>query len=813
MSSENSQDVHKADLPEDRQRQPLPQMSNGGGAMDETMAFAGKSEGKSDETGRQKQETPLRFGNYELLDQIGKGGMGVVYRARQLSADRIVALKVIRRDRLEALPRDTQTAALDRFRHEAQAAARLEHENIVTVYEVGEVAGEQFFSMRYVEGRSLAELLGDGPLENRRAAAYMEPVSRAVEEAHSRGILHRDLKPQNILVDSRADRALVADFGLAKLSEGAEQLTRAGEVIGTPPYMSPEQVRDSARVGVEMDVYALGATLYHVLTGRPPFQAATPVETLRQIIDEEPAPPRQLNPSIDRDLETICLKCLQKEPARRYPSAQSLADDLRRYLDGKPILARPVGTLGRTVRWCRRNPGTATLLGSTATFLVLALVATAVGYVKTSSALGVAEEAQRQSEKSFRQARGAVDNFFTRVSEDTLLNQPGMQPLRKELLAEALDYYQQFLSQRGGDPAIRDELAGTYFRVGRITEEIGAAQQALASYRQALAMQRELVRQRPADRECLAALGDTCNAVGKVLVRMHKLADALDTFGEAVVIRRQLAQSDPEDDESNRTLANSYMNLGLVEKERGNAEAARGQFERAQAIRSELLQRNPDDHKTRRDLGIGCFNLANLALSAGDHASARPNLEAAKAVFEKLLQNHPEELANQHRLAICCRVLADLNGHTGDHDSALGLYQEALRRMETLAGANPDVPEYQAALAGLQLNLGELYREQGQATTALESFQRALDILQTLADEYPKVCRYGRDLAVTLLAIAAVQSARGDRQAAMAGLHSARELLGRLLRQFPRTEEFNVLLEQATAEIDRLEAAPLNSSM
>ena len=205
-----------------------------------------------------------------------------------------------------------------------------------------------------------------------------------------------------------------------------------------------------------------------------------------------------------------------------------------------------------------------------------------------------------------------------------------------------------------------------------------------------------------------------------------------------------------------------------------------------------------------------CFVVAYLA--AGDHASARPNLEAAKAVFEKLLQNHPEELANQHRLAICCRVLADLNGHTGDRDSALGLYQEALRRMKTLAGANPEVPEYHAALAGLHMNLGELYREQGQSAAALESFQRALNILQTLVDEYPKVCRYGRDLAVTLLAIAAMHSAGGDRQAALAGLHSARELLGRLLRQFPRTEEFNLLLEKATAEIDRLEAAPPSSS-
>ncbi|MHC4178895.1 MAG: serine/threonine-protein kinase, partial [Planctomycetota bacterium] len=363
MAGEPGQDTQRTEaLPtgqvgDQPPRSELPMLSEPGPDTQQAASATGESPG-----GAPSVSSLEEFGNYESLEEIGRGGMGVVYRARQRSANRTVALKVIRRDRLEALPRDTHTSALERFRQEAQAAARLEHENIVTVYEVGEVDRQPFFSMRYVDGQSLSQILREGPMGNRQAAGYLEPVARALHEAHSLGILHRDLKPQNILVDKKTDRALVADFGLAKLTEGQEELTREGEVMGTPPYMSPEQAKDSARVTAQTDVYALGATLYHVLTGRPPFQAANPLETLRQVIDEEAAPPRQLNPSIDRDLETVCLKCLEKEPTRRYDSAHALADDLRRYLNGEPILARPIGVFGRVVRWRRRKPALATAI-------------------------------------------------------------------------------------------------------------------------------------------------------------------------------------------------------------------------------------------------------------------------------------------------------------------------------------------------------------------------------------------------------------------------------------------------------------------
>jgi WD40 repeat protein/tRNA A-37 threonylcarbamoyl transferase component Bud32 len=314
------------------------------------------------------------LGEYELLDKLGKGGMGIVYRARHQALNRIVALKVIRPDRLEDLPPPKRQEWLDRFRQEARAAARSEHAHIVTVYDVGEIDGQLYYAMQYVEGCSLAEIVRAGPLPNRRAAAYLEPVARAVHHIHTCGVLHRDLKPRNILVD-RDDRPLLTDFGLAKWQESVQDTMPTRGPLGTPSYTAPEQVRLPARISTASDVYSLGATLYDLLTGRPPFQAADPLETLRQVRDEEPVAPRQLNPAIDRDLELICLRCLQKEPHRRYASALQLADELRRYLRGEPLVyTRPVGRAERLWRWRRRNPALATAGGLAAAGLVAVAV-------------------------------------------------------------------------------------------------------------------------------------------------------------------------------------------------------------------------------------------------------------------------------------------------------------------------------------------------------------------------------------------------------------------------------------------------------
>jgi tRNA A-37 threonylcarbamoyl transferase component Bud32 len=277
---------------------------------------------------------PRAFGDYELLEEIGRGGMGVVYKARQKSLNRIVALKMVLRGELAS------ASDLARFRAEAESAARLEHPNIVPVYDVGECDGQAFFTMKYVEGTTLRQKSAQGPLPPRDAARYLAAICRAIDFAHQRGILHRDLKPSNVLID-RDDRPLVADFGLAKRVEGGSSLTGTGHILGTPSYMAPEQAAGSrGRLSPATDVYSLGTILYELLTGRPPFQAASPVDTLMLVLEQDPFLPRLLNRNIDRELEMICLKCLQKPADLRYPSAAQLANDLEAYLNGEPVSAR-----------------------------------------------------------------------------------------------------------------------------------------------------------------------------------------------------------------------------------------------------------------------------------------------------------------------------------------------------------------------------------------------------------------------------------------------------------------------------------------
>jgi serine/threonine protein kinase len=310
-----------------------------------------------------------RFGEYELLTEIARGGMGVVYRARQTALDRIVALKMILAGRL------ADAEDVSRFRTEAEAAARLQHPNIVAVHDVGDCDGQHYFTMEYIEGTSLDRRLAQGPLPGKSAARYVRILARAVAYAHKQGILHRDLKPSNILIDVE-DEPHITDFGLAKrLGPANAGHTRTGAVLGTPSYMSPEQAQGKSNdLGPACDVYSLGAILYELVTGRPPFRAATPLDTVMQVIDHQPVPPRLLNPNIDHDLETICLKCLEKGPELRYASADELGEDLQRYLDGESVQARSFSMIDRLAHVLERDRGTADFATWSSMVLVMAVV-------------------------------------------------------------------------------------------------------------------------------------------------------------------------------------------------------------------------------------------------------------------------------------------------------------------------------------------------------------------------------------------------------------------------------------------------------
>ncbi len=339
------------------------------------------------------------IGEYEILEEIARGGMGVVFKARQKKLNRIVALKMILAGRL------ADAADVERFQREAQAAGRLKHPNIVPVHEIGEHDGRHYFTMDFVDGPSLAEELREETLAARRAARIVQVAADAVHFAHESGTVHRDLKPANILLtDDGAPH--ITDFGLAKILQAVDEdsraeLTASGQILGTPSYMSPEQASGKQDlVGIASDIYSLGAILYACLTGRAPFVADSPVDTLLQVMRKEPVSPRDLNPSVPKDLETICLKCLSKVPSQRYATADGLADDLGRFLEGRPVVARPIGPIRRYYRWCQRNPVVAALV-------VLLFASMAVGTLVASKFSVDAMRQARRAELGRREAEMA----------------------------------------------------------------------------------------------------------------------------------------------------------------------------------------------------------------------------------------------------------------------------------------------------------------------------------------------------------------------------------------------------------------------
>jgi TolB-like protein/Tfp pilus assembly protein PilF len=406
------------------------------------------------------QSVPLlgELGDYELLEEIGRGGQGVVFRARQKSLNRTVALKVI------SLGQWASRAHLKRFRREAEAAASLDHPSIVPIYEVGERDGSCYFSMKFVEGGQLDEVTRRQPMPIRRAVELIAKVARTVHYAHEHGILHRDIKPGNILLDTKGEPHLT-DFGLARLVESESSVTHTLDVLGTPSYMAPEQaVGNNAAVSSVTDVYGIGAVLYQLLTGHPPFAGGTTYETIKLLEDTEPRPPRSLNPKVDRDLSTICLKCLEKDPKRRYSSALALAEDLERWLKHEPIRARRVGLLVRSGKWVRRNPSIAVMAAMLLALAVpLGVMVWKSEFPRQPLATGIAvlpfENLSEQREDAAAFVDGVQDDVLTKLARIA-----DLKVISRTSVMEYRD--KRNVRQIGNDLRVSHILEGSVRRIG-----------------------------------------------------------------------------------------------------------------------------------------------------------------------------------------------------------------------------------------------------------------------------------------------------------------------------------------------------------
>ena len=670
---------------------------------------------------------------YEVLDVLGKGGMGIVYKARHVPLNRIVAVKKI------ITGADATDEQMVRFRREAEAAAHLSHPNIVSVYEVGQHNGMPFFTLEFVEGQSLSDLMRDTTMSGKDSADLLIPISEAIHYSHEKGVLHRDLKPQNILLNEESVPK-VADFGLAKRldDDGDNEETRAGLILGTPGYMAPEQAKSNGQIGPHTDVYALGCILYYMMTGRPPFVAPTPFETVRQALVNEPVPPSKLQTGLDRDLETICLKALEKDVDRRYATAEELASDLRRYRNGEPIRARAITSAERVWKWCKRSPKLATLSGLTAALALIVMIggpsSAAVIYGQKQEVIKAKDEADRNAEQAEKnelkavaakevaeknataaavQEKNAIDALrsLTFVVQRKMIGKTDLIDLREELLTTVRNGLLRM--ERNQNNARSQDIisAAIHTRLGDINMEIGRIAKAREEYGKCIAIfdtleQGEGVPHRLINWSKIHQLaGDACRAAGDY-------PQAIDHHKKSLEYRRERDQQSSSE-ASKTSVALSLGKLGSVAQVQGDLDTARGYMTEAVALRKELHEQKPNHLNTRVEwLG------ANLVL--------------AKVIFQQL-----------------------------DTASGMVMMKKASNSMSELAETNPDDGTQQdnamfrGELAVMQLYLGEVEQ-------AADNFQCAADVFEGLRKKDPNDIRVHQELEEALYGLSVAKEIQGE---------------------------------------------------
>jgi tetratricopeptide (TPR) repeat protein len=649
----------------------------------------------------------------ECLGEIGRGGMGVVYKARDLSLGRIVAIKTIAHDQRAAPEQRT------RFQAEARAVAKLRHPNIVAIHQIGEHERQPYLSLEFADGGDLDRHLAEKPMVPREAAALVETLARAMHVVHEAGIVHRDLKPRNVLMTSDGVPK-ITDFGLAKLLDANSERTKSGQVMGTPSYMSPEQADGrSSQVGPPADIYALGAILYKALTSRPPFVGGSELEIMRQVASIEPDPPRESRPDVPKDLETICLKCLQKETPKRYKSALDLADELRRFLDGRPIIARPVGPAGRLGRWAKRNPWVA---GLAAAVFVSLILGTGVSTVLTIRAIR-AEAATRQQRDRAEAEAATAKAFNEFLNKDLLataspLNQTGLgsRPDPDIKLRTVLDRASATVGTRfAGQPLVealnRQTLGRTYQQLGLYAAARPHLERSLELHRQELD---------PLHPDVLIAM----NRLGSLNLADDKLAEAESLLIPALEgLRRILGPDHTESLTALSDVATLYVGRDKLDE----AELLSRQV---LAARRRLL--GNEDRETLEamiSLANVYFTQGGLAQNTAKTDRARERFTQAGELLRQVLKVYERRKEPEHPTALLAKgLLAAVCGVLGQQSDGFRLLEETLKaQRRALGDKHPDTLATMVSVALARRGQGRLKDAEQLAMEALEGCRKTLD--------------------------------------------------------------------------------------
>lgn len=705
---------------------------------------------------------PDRLGDCRIVREVGRGGMGVVYEAMQESLGRRVAVKVLTAQALH------EAGPLHRLYREAQAMARLHHTNIVSLFGVSGHEGLPYFVMQFVEGRGLDQVVqeerertaaGAGAGSSRtltpsRVAQIGLQAALAIDHAHAQGILHRDLKPSNLMLDDRGT-VFVTDFGLARLVE-QDGATPPSEMAGTLRYMAPE--RFQGRSDVRTDVYSLGLTLYELLTLRPAFDETDRARLIRQATQEEPAAPRKIDPQIPRDLETVVLRAVARDPAHRYPSAGDLAEDLRRFLEDKPVRARRVGPAERLWRWCRRNPTTAALTAVAAGLLVLAAALGSVGYVQTREALlreaalrGEAEQQHRSAEASLALALAVLEEIFAQTTrtavspphpagddEDPPTGTPVVSPEIAAMLNHLLRFYDEFGERHRSDPRLRLEIGKAYRRVGDIQQRLGQYDKAETAYRRTLA----LYERHAAAPEGGCEVARVYNELGLVLQALGRNSDAEWAHRQALLLLRTAVAQPGAGPQAQFELARAHTLLGSTLAKTGRSHRVEENHRSALDILARLLEEDPASAEYQL-AQARCYRSLHFALAMkGRRQEGFDGLSRAASLLEDLACAYP--LVPDYRYELC-DVLIWLPAQGWGPERDQRLEQQFARAIELARGLTasfPVVPQYQALLARTLQKQGFVLQMAGRPGEAEKLYQEAVSLDRSLVERFPAVPVY-----------------------------------------------------------------------